>query len=77
MTNSEMWVDGMIHYFESIKLTQNTLNRLLSYPNCNTCRRDNCEYKPKAGEDVRINCPLHIIQAERKGVSDGKEYKIQ
>ena len=60
MTNSEMWVDGMLHYFESIKLTQNTLNRLLSYPNCNTCRRDNCEYKPKAGEDVRINCPLHI-----------------
>lgn len=26
--------------------------------NCNTCKRKNCEYKPKPGQGVRWRCPL-------------------
>lgn len=26
--------------------------------NCNTCKRENCEYKPKVGQNVRWRCPL-------------------
>lgn len=29
-----------------------------SYNDCNTCGKKQCEYKPKCGEMVRINCPL-------------------
>ena len=32
--------------------------RILELPNCNDCHRQNCEYKPRAGENVRNNCPL-------------------
>ena len=26
--------------------------------NCNTCKRENCEYKPEWGQPVRWRCPL-------------------
>lgn len=28
-------------------------------PNCNTCKKIECEYRPGIGEQVRINCPLY------------------
>lgn len=28
-------------------------------PDCNTCKRDPCEYIPLCGQTVRINCPLY------------------
>ena len=33
---------------------------ILKLNDCNTCRNKNCPYRPKWGERVRINCPLHI-----------------
>lgn len=33
-------------------------NDLSSKPDCNTCARKYCEYKPRAGQTVRANCPL-------------------
>ena len=36
------------------------LEDIQSRPDCNTCGRLNCEYKPESGEPTRWNCPLHI-----------------
>ena len=32
---------------------------LSSKPDCNTCEKRNCEYRPKPGATVRANCPLY------------------
>ena len=33
--------------------------RIKSYPDCNTCdKKTTCQYRPKPGEQTRINCPL-------------------
>lgn len=32
---------------------------LSSKPDCNTCENRNCEYRPKIGAIVRVNCPLY------------------
>ena len=46
---------SMLHYVaDCIRYTQ----RVQSYNDCNTCGKKNCEYRPKPGEMVRINCPL-------------------
>ena len=31
---------------------------LSSKPDCNTCAKKQCEYKPRVGQTVRANCPL-------------------
>lgn len=33
-------------------------DRVSALPDCNTCGREACEYKPRWGYQVRINCPL-------------------
>ena len=32
---------------------------LSSKPDCNTCEKRNCDYRPKLGATVRVNCPLY------------------
>ena len=32
---------------------------LSSKPDCNTCEKRSCEYKPRPGAIVRVNCPLY------------------
>lgn len=33
--------------------------RLMALPNCNDCRYNrNCDYVPRIGEHVRVNCPM-------------------
>lgn len=32
---------------------------LSSKPDCNTCEKRNCDYRPKVGATVRANCPLY------------------
>lgn len=32
---------------------------LSSKPDCNTCEKRNCDYRPKLGATVRANCPLY------------------
>lgn len=32
---------------------------LSSKPDCNTCEKGNCDYRPKLGATVRANCPLY------------------
>ena len=56
---------------EAIKVLNNVIAYLEDYEeilklnNCNNCRNKNCQYRPKWGERVRINCPLYI-----KGVAE-------
>ena len=51
---------------EAIKILNNVITYLEDYEdlsslnNCNSCRNENCPYRPKWGERVRINCPLYI-----------------
>ena len=30
-----------------------------SKPDCNTCEKKGCEYRPRVGDTVRANCPLY------------------
>lgn len=30
-----------------------------SKPDCNTCEKRGCEYRPRVGDIVRANCPLY------------------
>ena len=32
--------------------------RVKSFHDCNDCKDKTCKYKPRLGEQVRINCPL-------------------
>ena len=56
---------------KAIKVLNNVIAYLEDYEeilklnDCNTCRNNKCPYRPKWGERVRINCPLHI-----KGVTE-------
>ena len=59
MTNTEMWLDETISHIKSIKSDIWMLHEIMSLPNCNDCKNKDCEYKPKWGEHVRYNCPLH------------------
>ncbi|MBQ1293897.1 MAG: hypothetical protein IIY21_07640 [Clostridiales bacterium] len=64
MTNTEMWLDETISHIKSIKSDIWMLHEIMSLPNCNDCKNKDCEYKPKWGEHIRYNCPLH--NADRK-----------
>lgn len=56
MTGTEIWLTEMICHFKSLDDMRRYYEHLESLPNCNTCKRKNCEHKPKFGEDVRFNC---------------------
>ena len=56
------------------------LARLLSLPNCTDCgllirRPERCEFIPKIGEGVRINCPLWVPReaAENKRIKEAEQ----
>ena len=60
MTRTEIWLTEMMCHFKSIDDMRRYYEHLVSLPNCNTCKRKNCEHKPKLGEDVRFNCFAYI-----------------
>jgi len=31
-------------------------DQMIKLPDCNTCKKGNCEYRPGWGEPVRVNC---------------------
>ena len=66
MTNTEMWLDEIISHIQSVKSDMWMLREIISLPNCNDCKNKDCEYKPKWGEHIRYNCPLHLAEADRK-----------
>ena len=45
-----------------LKLELETIRKqfrmILEMPDCNNCANKNCQYRPKWGENIRINCPL-------------------
>ena len=70
MTRTEIWLTEMMCHFKSIDDMRRYYEHLVSLPNCNTCKRKNCEHKPKFGEDVRFNCFAYTDeepQTEREG----------
>lgn len=40
--------------------------RVTSYPDCNSCGRITCQYKPKPGQQTRINCPLWLSRWDKR-----------
>ena len=66
MTNSEIWLDETLDNLKCIKSDLWMLREIMSLPNCNDCKRKDCSYKPKWGEHIRYNCPLHLTEADRK-----------
>ena len=59
MTNTEIWLDEITSHIQSVKSDMWMLREIISLPNCNDCKNKDCEYKPKWGEHIRYNCPLH------------------
>lgn len=66
MTNTEIWLDETLNNLKCIKSDLWMLREIMSLPNCNDCKRKDCSYKPKWGEHIRYNCPLHLNEADRK-----------
>ena len=42
------YIGNCVQYAESMR----------AQPNCNSCGRERCEYGPRLGRPIRINCPL-------------------
>ena len=56
MTNKEI-KDILSRLIDSLDY----MDRMSKLPDCNDCGIANvCMYAPKIGEQVRINCPLHV-----------------
>ena len=70
MTNTEMWLDETISHIKSVKSDIWMLHEIMSLPNCNDCKNKDCEYKPKWGEHIRYNCPLHNADLKTENSSE-------
>lgn len=35
------------------------LREIQNMGDCNICKRENCEYEPNVGQQVRYNCPFY------------------
>ena len=47
------------YYKSEVKYWKGQYEGIVSFRNCNNCGiKDDCDYCPKAGERVRINCPF-------------------
>ena len=56
MTNKEI-KDVLYRIIEAIDY----MDRISKLPDCNDCAISNvCMHAPKLGDQVRINCPLHV-----------------
>ena len=52
-------IDEVINDLADIVYQASEFRRIMSLPNCNNCGKNrSCEYTPKPGEFVRVNCPL-------------------
>lgn len=53
---------------DALKVERDALSayfkQVYSQPDCNDCAKKDCGYKPRIGENVRINCPLWSGTAE-------------
>ena len=53
--DAEDFVRMLYHIADCVR----NYKRIISYPDCNTCgKKQYCKYRPKPGEQTRINCPL-------------------
>ena len=60
MTNTEIWLGEIASHIQSVKSDMWLLREIISLPNCNDCKNKDCGHKPKWGEHIRYNCPLHV-----------------
>lgn len=61
-------IDEMIFDIADAIQKANEFDRIMTLPNCNNCGKvKECEYAPKPGERVRINCALWEGRDEQKG----------
>ena len=44
---------------ERLNTFETFANNVSALPNCNDCGRKSCVFRPKCGDDVRFNCPIH------------------
>ena len=51
-------IKQLIENLNEIKNILVFYNSIKDLPDCNTCGKKNCEYAPRLGGIVRINCPL-------------------
>ena len=58
------YIADCVQYAESMR----------AQPNCNSCGRERCEYGPRLGRPIRINCPLWE-EAEEAEEEEKKEWK--
>ena len=46
------------------------LRQIQQKGDCNICKNRDCEYKPKAGQIVRYNCPFYKVEIEPQKSED-------
>lgn len=76
MTRTEVWLTEMMCHFKSIDDMRRYYEHLVSLPNCNTCKRKDCEHKPKFGEDVRFNCFAYTDEEPKDEPQTNKDFKV-
>lgn len=60
MNKLDTIISNVGYIFESLIL----LRDIKSTGDCNVCKNKECEYKPKAGQLVRYNCPFYKAESE-------------
>ena len=50
------------------------LRNILETGDCNTCKNEECQWKPQAGQMVRYNCPhyMQLSRADRDQLKNAK-----
>lgn len=62
---SEITIDELATVLSYLSQCVLFTERILKQPDCTTCGKlKTCEYRPNYGDDVRINCPLWVKEAE-------------
>lgn len=56
-------VDEMVYDIANAFTKAAEFDRMMQLPSCNGCEKyRECEYAPKFGEPIRINCPLREVE---------------
>lgn len=56
-----MMIEVSAEEYACLKAKEQLLDKMMQYPNCNTCDISKvCKVKPAWGDNVVYNCPLYV-----------------
>ena len=72
VSTAEQLAKTLSYIGECVQFTES----MRAQPNCNSCGIERCEYGPRLGRPIRINCPLWE-EAEEEEEKEWKNGKMQ